>query len=332
MLSEILVGEVCEVPTSEIHLDPARLQWRSGISDAGTCGRLSGIKVFSPLLCGILTCWQSDGRLWCLDGHHRASCARRLGVPSLLVRVITCPTAEEARLVGALLNISQQAGTALDAAAVFRSGCSIEEAAELGVSFAGKLAKEARLLAQLSPLVWDAVTLQRISVEVAVAIGAASAEHAHQDALHALAVARGLDADQLAECGRMAESARIRKAAESAQLSLLPPPVEESDLAERIEVRLAIRSRLDSERRALGCVRGTYGSYLAQAGCQLDYDGAASAKARVKALLASFDRLASQPSPVSDLIDVLCVEVAAGGNARKLVDQHFGMVIDALGV
>jgi hypothetical protein len=248
----------------------------------------------------------------------------------LLCREIECATAEEARLLGAICNIAEGHSEPIDAARIFRSGVTTEEAAELGISFSAKLSKQAELLAGLSDHTWHRLTQGLLGVDVAVAVASSTTDPLHQDALAMEAIRRGWDGATVSEMGKLAETARRRERQEEAQLNLLPAPPEESDLGARLAVRLAIKSRLQSEKRALGCVRGKYGKYIAQSGSRLDKDGARAAQARVSVLLERFDQLAATNGPVQDLVELLVSAAADGEEPRKLVERHFGLLQDCL--
>jgi hypothetical protein len=327
-------GRVREIPTSEIHADPARLQWRRDTGKDGTCGRLSNLKVFNPLLAGLLLVWKDPAtrQLLVVEGHHRLQAAKRLHVPTLLCREVECATAEEARTLGAICNIAEGHSEPLDAARILRNGVTVEAAAELGITFSGKLAKEAKLLAGLSALTWDAVALGRISVEVAVAIGAASADHNHQDALYRLAACRGWNADQVREAGLLADRARMVEAAESGQGWLIPPPDHVSDLEARIEIIAAIRTRLGSKIHTSRVLTGKRARLLREDGYEFDPMAAKHSCAQAKAVLEKLPLLLAGDSALSQLVDLLTADVLAGGRPEKLVDGSWSLLMEGLGL
>jgi hypothetical protein len=323
-----------EIPTAEIQTDPTRLQWRRDTSKEGTCGRLSGVKTWNPLLAGILLVWRDPDadRLLVVEGHHRLSAARRLEVPTLLCREVSCPTAEEARTLGALCNLAEGHAEPLDAARILRGGVTTEAAAELGITFAAKLAREAKLLAGLSPLVWDAVSLQRITVEVAVAIGAASPDHGHQDCLYRLAVSRSWSADQVREAGLLADRARTVEAAESGQGWLVPPPDHVSDLEARIEIIAAIRSRLSCKIHTSRVITGKRARLLREDGYVFSPNAARQSGAQAKAVLEKLPMLLENDTALAQLVDLLVGDVLAGGDAADLVDGSWSMLMEGLGL
>ncbi|WP_146141216.1 hypothetical protein [Stenomitos frigidus] len=98
------IGQLAQVSTSSIKLDPERFQYKVVHGKAGETGSLTGVKKWDPDIAGIVQVWHDpqDGQDYAVNGHNRAALANRLQVPTLDVRYIHAKDATEARSIGAL--------------------------------------------------------------------------------------------------------------------------------------------------------------------------------------------------------------------------------------
>jgi hypothetical protein len=167
-------GKVYEVPTDDLEVDPERFQFKLNTDESGVTKELKGVKTFNPEFGGVIAAWKDpeDGKSYVVNGHHRHELASRTGHPSLAVRYIEAKTAKEARAVGALINMAEGRGTAVDAAKFMRdSGVGPEELEKRGVSLHGRLAEDATALTSLSDKTFD--KLARGDLDHAKALGVA---------------------------------------------------------------------------------------------------------------------------------------------------------------
>src|SRR5207253_1802522 len=96
-----------------------------------------GVAKWNPDLGGILLVWHdpADKKTYVINGHHRLDIAKKLGADNVVVRYINAKDAEEARSKGALTNIAEGHGTAVDAAKWMRdTHNTLEDMAKEGVS------------------------------------------------------------------------------------------------------------------------------------------------------------------------------------------------------
>lgn len=167
------------VHIDDISVDAPRFQYKiEGIGAGGVTQQFSDVD-FNPELAGMLYVWhdpESD-KTFVVNGHHRYQLAKRSGWKGELpVRFIDRKTATEARAFGALINIAEGAGTALDAAKFMRDTgmTGIEGLAyfkENHVSVKGQVAADSLKLANLSDKVFSELTYGRIPIGFAKAIG-----------------------------------------------------------------------------------------------------------------------------------------------------------------
>jgi|GEM_PF-3815387 len=117
------------LPTAEVQAAPQVFQYKGGVNDAGEQigNSLEGLERWDPNAEGIPQVWRDvkgeigpPGVVYVVNGHNRLAAAKRMGIPSLRVEFLDAPTAAEARLQGAIANISDGKGTVFDAAKLAR--------------------------------------------------------------------------------------------------------------------------------------------------------------------------------------------------------------------
>lgn len=172
---------------SELKVDPYYQFKRSEVTDQANqvSEQLKGAKSYDQATAGPLTVYErTDGSRYVVNGHHRRELAIRTKAESVPVRVIresSGVTPEMARGYGALQNIMDGKGTALDAASVLKDlGYTESHLSELGVSTRSSLARDAIGLTKLSDNALEYVQNNRVSEPVGAAIGDANLSPAHQ--------------------------------------------------------------------------------------------------------------------------------------------------------
>ena len=172
-------------PFHEMRMDPGEIgvfpgmQYkRSEITDSeNQVGEsLKGVEKYDQATAGPLTVWERhDGSRWVMNGHHRRELAKRTGETSVPVRVFKEGEGvdfQTARALGALQNVRDGKGTALDAAFVLKDlGFSLDELKRAGVNLRSGVGRDAVSLMSL-----DAEALQMVKdgvVPQAVAAGIA---------------------------------------------------------------------------------------------------------------------------------------------------------------
>ncbi|MEB3275838.1 MAG: hypothetical protein VKM92_02620, partial [Cyanobacteriota bacterium] len=96
-------------------------------------------------------------------------------------------------------------------------------------------------------------------------------------------------------------------------------------------VRAAIRSRLRAEIRALGAAaRARDAATLQAAGNRIDREGSQAARAKTQAVADVFAQLINTAGPLADVVRMLAAEVTPKHSAAAVVDEHLGLVRDAI--
>jgi hypothetical protein len=202
---------VYTVPTSSLKRDPKRFQYKfDGVGSKGVTKKLMGVDKWDRNAGGTVLAWRdpADGQDYVINGNHRHELADRIGYPQMNARYVTAPTAEHARAVGALANIMEGSGTALDAAKYMRdTGTSLEDFKQHGVALGEGLVQRAGHLAKLGDTTFTKVANKLIDEPTAIAVATHLDDHRMQDRLLNLVQKR-------ADAGREMSTRAIENAAE----------------------------------------------------------------------------------------------------------------------
>lgn len=166
---------VKEVELQKLNLDPKRFQYKVVHGKNGETGSLSGVKYWNPYLSGITLVWH-DSELeldFIVNGHNRYSLALKLGVKSILCRYIDAPNPKEARLTGALTNIAEGQGTAIDTAKFFNdSSYGVKQLEQFGINPKLRIVRDGLALSNLHKSLFDKVIGGQLPIERGVILGA----------------------------------------------------------------------------------------------------------------------------------------------------------------
>lgn len=162
-------ADVVKVPVEKIHIDPERFQFRY----EGTTRKLEGAE-YNPMLAGTVLLWQDEyNDLYVVNGHHRVDLAKANNIDEMDARIITHEdaTADEARALGAMINIAEGSATAVDIAKVLKDSTINEKELRQYISPRSKVARDGMALAKLNDWIFTQVATKRIPLERAVIIG-----------------------------------------------------------------------------------------------------------------------------------------------------------------
>ncbi len=169
-----IAGSLHTVPIDSLQVDPKRFQFRSFTNQKGVAGHLEGAKKFNPALSGVISVWRdpADGKNYVVNGHHRFDLAVKNGAKNIDVKFIDAPDARSARLIGALQNVAEGKGTAIDAAKLFReSKLSQNDIENMGVTLKERMAQRGLALSKLAPSLFHEVALGRFPEDRGVTLG-----------------------------------------------------------------------------------------------------------------------------------------------------------------
>ncbi len=331
-------GHVGHLATHLIRVDPDRFQYKIGAGEGGSVGSLAGVRRYDPELGGILQVWRDpgDGKTYVVNGHNRLDLARKLGADRVTVRYIHAADAREARSTGALTNIAEGRGTAIDAAKHYKdTGTTREQLAEKGIPLREKVATDGLSLAKLDDAAFRRVIDGDLSVEKGAIIGGAGLEPHEQRALLKLLDKQGgrrsteITNSHLKELTDEVKSSRtVRKTTND----LFGPSAEDESLAlHKAKLQGTIKDRLGREKKLFGIVaKSRHAEELARAGNSINVGESARVSRDAASTLAAFDGLKNRSGPVARLLNDAAERIHNGEPAKKVTDETYRRIVQEL--
>jgi hypothetical protein len=309
------------VPTSSLHLDPKRFQYKLNTNGEGVTDLLKG-KRWNEDLAGVLGVWHdpADDKLYVVNGHHRADLAisqnsREHNVPEVAVKHIQAPDAETARSIGALQNIAEGRGTPLDAAKYFRdSGIGPDELSAKGISMREATAENGLALSRLMPSLFDDVVSGKLAQNRGIAIANAAPLPEQQEAIMKMissSEARGRTVTNAAieEFGRMARNAGVHR--ETTHDLFGSHERTRSLVFEKAEVSAYVRKKIADERKLfLHVADKGRAEALDKAGNKITTSRNAKVAERAAQDEKLYDRLAGRSGPIDDILKKAAQQLA----------------------
>ena len=288
--------KVLEISISELHLDPKRFQYKLCHNSTGSTGSLSGIDSWNIYLAGIILVWEDpdDNKVYVVNGHNRVTLAKKLGVQKVLCRFIKVGDHIEARLTGALANIAEGQGTAIDAAKLFRDKhTTISQIRKFGINPKLKMVSDGLSLSNLVDFLFDRVITGTIPIDKGVILGSISAKEQ-------------LEVWELIKDKEISNKALDEIIAnilnpETGQMSLLNLYVDSSDELQRLELIALVRVKLQRSKKLLHLVTDN-SQFLESIGNSLNHTNNSSTVSLTHYVLQIFDQLKNQSGPVSDIL------------------------------
>ena len=168
-------SEIKRVDVNKINTDAERFQFRfnKGSKDGAT-DKLVGAE-YNPDLAGVILAWEDENNdIYVVNGHHRLDLAKNSGVEQMDARIIshTEYTADEARALGAMVNIAENNATSIDVAKLIRdTGITQDDFKEYGITPKSKIAKDGLALSNLNDWIFTQAATRGIAIERAILIG-----------------------------------------------------------------------------------------------------------------------------------------------------------------
>jgi phage gp29-like protein len=325
-------GTVAEVDPSTILADPKRFQYKvlGEHTKTGEVGSLSGVRKYDPNLAGVIQVWvdPADGQTYVVNGHNRLALANRLGAEKVTVRYLDVQDATEARSVGALTNIAEGRGTAIDAAKFFKdTGLSREEVEAKGIPMREKIAQDGIALAKLEDSLFRRTIDGDMPVERATIIGNSGLDHQQQRSLVAMV-------DQQAKRRRNITNETVRELADSVRSSAQrvetqfnlfgASQVVQDNAMERAALAANVRQRLSREKKLFATVgRSKAAEDLERAGNVIDVESSQKISREAALTLGIFDQMKNLSSPVSSALNRAADRMVAGESAKKVQDDLY---------
>jgi hypothetical protein len=333
-----LPSTITEMSPREILADPVRFQFKRDTGGkAGVGEELKGVQTWNPELGGIMTVWRdpADGKVYVVNGHHRLELAQRVGADKVLVRFIDAADAGAARVKGALQNIAEGRGTAIDAAKVFREGgFTPETLAKEGVSVRGTVAREGMALSRLPETLFEQVISGEMPVRRAAILGESLESHADMQAAADLlwkAEKRGkrLTDSEVKELVRRVQGAE-RKV--ETTINLFGEEEITQNLAlEEAQISDYIRHRLAKERKLFETAgTQTAAEQLGAAGNVIKAEENRRIAEQAAQAQEVYDKLSLSAGPISDAVREGARRLAEGESEAKIREEVYARVRKAV--
>ena len=319
---------------ADIEADPVRMQFKLNAGGkAGVTDELSDVE-WNKDLAGPVSVWvdPENSKVYVVNGHHRLDLAKRKNVPNIDVRFLDAKSAPEARAMGALQNIAEGRGTAIDAARFMRdTGISAEDLSKSGVALKGEKARFGSALAKLPNVLFDQVVSEELPVERAVIIG--EGLNNHMDMLAAADLmnraGKNLNNSQLRELIRRVAGAERRT---EVQDTLFGQEEMTQNLAvEEAQLSDYVRNQIAKEKRLFSTVGSqAAASSLQEGGNVINVDRNKAMAEAAQIAINLYDRLSLRSGPISDALREGARRLAAGESATLVKEQTYGAVRKAV--
>lgn len=328
---------IAKVAVDDLALAPERFQYKIGHGKAGVTGTLRGAQQYREELAGVINVWRdpSDGKTYVVNGHNRVELAKRSGVPEVTVKYLDAATAEEARTWGALINIAEGRGSALDAAKLFRdTGISKEDLIQYGIALTEKNAREGLALAALNPTLFNATVRGEFPLSHAIAIGTELPDHALQLDLVRLIEketkkGKRINTETIRELANMARGAPAETTTEMTLFG--EETLKQTYTLEKAELQSYIRQRLSKEKRLFGVVsKSANAQELAKAGNVIDVQASEDVSNEAAQLLSIFDVIKKSKGEINDIINAAAERIGKGGNANAIKQETYETIREKL--
>ena len=329
-MSQPAYEQVATIETGSVVAAPKVFQYKAeGQTATGRSGSLAEENVYDPRYGGVISVWRdtqgelgAPGQIYVVNGHNRLELANRSGFPVINVQFIDAPTAADARMTGALQNIKDDKGTAIDAAKIFRdTGMSVEDLRLQNVNLNGKLASEGVALSRLPQWLFDKTATGDLPTSKAVALGSAEGiDDAIISDVAKQAIAGKWSAEKIVQA--MQEAKFASTGAGGGDAGPVLPGFEEwtktSNVVALIDIRTAAYKQLSVEMRALAAASQTKNtSYLEAAGNAINVEGSQAARKMAAEAVAVFNRVTAYEGPVRNILNELAAQLPEGAGRSK---------------
>lgn len=322
---------VYDLLVSKVHADPRRFQFKSGVSQITGAGEeLRGVQKFDAELSGIISVWYdpANKKTYVVNGHHRLELAKRLRRRSVTVRYLDAPSAEKAMIKGALINIAEGRGTAVDAAKLFRqtkiSKANLEAA---GLSLKGSLAETATNLSSLCTVLWNKVVQGKMTPARGAVIGSAFTREPEQMALNAMLERpdvrkKNLSDEAIRELAKFVDTAGRR--VKTIETLFGEESLVQNLAIEKAQVSAVLKGRLAADKRLFGYVSNSNrAARLESQGNKLESERNAAISQEAAQTEAVYDKLSRFSGPISDVLNAAAKEIASGATVKEAADRAY---------
>lgn len=320
---------VRDVAIDSLRIAPEIFQYKVIHGSTGRTGSLKGVRTWDPNLAGLVLVWYNpqSGVTFVVNGHNRVDLAKSLGVNSVTVRFLDCATAKEARVIGALANLSEGRGNAIDCAKFLRdSGLGVEDLKARGIPLGERTVSDGLAMSRLADHLWQRTFTGELDQELAIAVGESLEDHEEQTALVQMVEKdrRKLSREVVRE---LAETIKSSEFTQTTEITLFGIAYTNQSLAiERSQINALVKNRLSREKRLFGSVaKSKTIATLSKVGNKIEQLASKQASERSESALIYFDRFKLLSGELSSFISKLAKQVSGKNLTVELAaDQVIG--------
>jgi hypothetical protein len=323
-------GDVVSVPTKEIGVDPEAFQYKLDTSGPeGVTEKFKDITEWNAQAAGTVLLWEDNaGKLWVVDGHHRVELANRLGVENVnafVVREADGISKAQARVMGAMSNLANERGTAVDAAKLFRdSDISLETLQKQGIPISSAVVRQGLDMKNLSDEVFRMVIDEKIPANMAAQIGRYVTDPVQQKQVANIIAEGGISNIREAELlAKTIDSAPILSKTE--QTLFGAETTQKSLYAERAKVLASVESKLKTNAKVFGILSKQAG-LIEKAGNVLAPKTNKEIQDRAKEILFLLEKLVNVKGPVSEALNDATKQYAENPTKQKLSEVSKSLI------
>ena len=330
--------DIAEVNPQNIVVDPQRFQYKiaGAKTKTGATGSLEGSTGYNPLYAGTISVWKdpADGITYVVNGHNRLRLAKESNYDKVLVRYLPAETAKQARAMGALQNIAEGQGTAIDAAKFMRDMTADAAALQRqGLSVGGKITSRAIPLSRLPDNIFDKVSTGALTEDKAIALG--SVEGMDSTVINSVAARAEKGKWSADKITQAMQEAKFATASTPAAGGGMLPGFEDffatSNFDQLLDVRTEAAKALREGVIALSsAARAGRQGVLEAAGNVIDVAGSQAAKATAQQAVNLFDRVTQYEGPVRALLNDLAAQVTPKKKAAQVVKENLAQIRAAI--
>ncbi len=323
--------EVEKLSVTQLRLAPKRFQYKLVHGSTGSTGSLRGVKEWDENLAGLILVWvdPEDGNIYVINGHNRLNLAISLGVEKVWVRFIDANNAIQARAIGALANIADDKGNAIDAAKFFRDMAYTSDNLPGHLDMGKSICRQGLALARLTEFLF----LQVVNGEMPQGIGVAIGENLPDQSLQSdlwelLKTKRNLTIDLVCELCQIVTTAK-QTVQESDSVTLFDLECfVQSNAVYLAEIQAYIRQRLSRDKRLFATVsKSRNANDLARGNNQIDTAKSSELAGEAEYVLRLFDDLKSYKNHLTELLNGYADQLMDGKNCK---DECYKAVFDYL--
>ena len=310
------------LPTEKIGVDAAKFQFKLGARlKGGVTEALKDVERFDPIKGGQILVWQDKaGKYWVVDGHHRVALAKKTKAASLetwVIREADGWSEADARAEGALRNLADGKGTAIDAAKLFRdSNITLENLRKQGVPTNNTIVQQGMDMKDLSSEVFELVIDERLPANMAAAIGKRAKGDAQQKQVADMILEGEVDTLRQAELlAATIDTAPVLTKSEQTLFGL--ETTEKSLFAERAKILANVEKKLKTNKKVFGVLATQTGIIEAKGNVLAKVENLL-AKEQAEEILFMLEKLANAKGPVAEALNDATKEYAKNPTKENL--------------